>query len=562
MNIDNKKAKADIEEAQNQIAGMQYNIDDKEAALKAIEDQEKKINETYDERLDALDEVEKANAAINQQQKNQLTLADALTSGDIAAAARAAQEMRAQAAADAVVKEKEALEQARTNELDRATGLDKTDGKRKNRKDLEQEILDLQNKIFEKEESMIEPQEEYLRGQEIILKNSIKGITVAGKTKEQWEQLQNNVELARVRAVEFIDAIVLAMKALDDGKKVIAMYGPQIDPQNRAAADAAAKAAADAALAKAAQDKAAAEAKAAAEKAAAEAKAAADKAALEGASAAEKAAAEAAARKAAEAAAAAKAAAEAKAAADAAAKAAADKAAAEAKAAAEKAAADAAAKAAADKAAAEAKAAADKAAQDAANAVSGASTGGSKTGGTGEVYTVKPGDTLSKIASKNGVSLEDILDANPKFTQDPKYDDGNKIWSGTKVIIPEGGSKSGYSGTGGGGGFGMQMAAMGGLINPMKFAFGGFAKGTDTVPAMLTPGEFIMSKYAVEAHGINTMKAINNGESTGGTVYNNTYTLTVNAKTDANPNDIAQAVMSTIKRVDDRRIRGVSLNGR
>ena len=108
----------------------------------------------------------------------------------------------------------------------------------------------------------------------------------------------------------------------------------------------------------------------------------------------------------------------------------------------------------------------------------------------------------------------------------------------------------------------MQMAAMGGLINPMKFAFGGFAKGTDTVPAMLTPGEFVMSKYAVDTHGLDTMKAMNSGQPTGGAVYNNTYTLTVNAKTNANPNEIAQAVMSTIKQVDDRRIRGIGLNGR
>jgi hypothetical protein len=79
---------------------------------------------------------------------------------------------------------------------------------------------------------------------------------------------------------------------------------------------------------------------------------------------------------------------------------------------------------------------------------------------------------------------------------------------------------------------------------------------------MLTPGEFIMSKYAVDTHGVNTMKSLNSGQPVGGAVYNNTYTLTVNAKTDANPNDIAQAVMSTIKQVDDRRIRGVSFNGR
>ena len=117
----------------------------------------------------------------------------------------------------------------------------------------------------------------------------------------------------------------------------------------------------------------------------------------------------------------------------------------------------------------------------------------------------------------------------------------------------------------------MKFKSKGGMISPLYrpmgglipyFLNGGFAKGTDTVPAMLTPGEFVMSKYAVDAHGINTMKSINKGQSVGGTVYNNTYELTVNARTDANPNEIAQAVMSTIKNVEGRRIRGVSLNGR
>jgi hypothetical protein len=107
-----------------------------------------------------------------------------------------------------------------------------------------------------------------------------------------------------------------------------------------------------------------------------------------------------------------------------------------------------------------------------------------------------------------------------------------------------------------------RVGRMNGGIIPKMFSLGGFAKGTDTVPAMLTPGEFIMSKYAVDTYGVDTMRKINNGESVGGAVYNNTYTLTVNAKTNANPNEIAQAVMSTIKQVDDRRVRGVVLNGR
>ena len=46
---------------------------------------------------------------------------------------------------------------------------------------------------------------------------------------------------------------------------------------------------------------------------------------------------------------------------------------------------------------------------------------------------------------------------------------------------------------------------------PSYFAKGGAARGTDTVPAMLTPGEFVMSKSAVERHGIGFMRSINKG---------------------------------------------------
>ena len=96
----------------------------------------------------------------------------------------------------------------------------------------------------------------------------------------------------------------------------------------------------------------------------------------------------------------------------------------------------------------------------------------------------------------------------------------------------------------------------GGMI-PKYFAKGGLAIGTDTVPAMLTPGEFIMSKYAVQSHGIDKLKAMNNGTSTGDSVYN--YSLTVNAKSDASPDDIARTVMAQIKQIDSQRIRGVRL---
>jgi hypothetical protein len=50
--------------------------------------------------------------------------------------------------------------------------------------------------------------------------------------------------------------------------------------------------------------------------------------------------------------------------------------------------------------------------------------------------TVERGDTLSSIAKENNTTVKAILAANPKFTEDPKYKDGNTIFAGTKVVIP------------------------------------------------------------------------------------------------------------------------------
>jgi TP901 family phage tail tape measure protein len=109
--------------------------------------------------------------------------------------------------------------------------------------------------------------------------------------------------------------------------------------------------------------------------------------------------------------------------------------------------------------------------------------------------------------------------------------------------------------------------AMGGMVS-RKFAMGGYAMGTDTVPAMLTPGEFVIKKSAVDRIGTSTLNKINRyaeggvvGSSTttsvGDSVYN--YSVNVNVATDSDPNQIARAVMSQIRKVDDHRVRGSSI---
>src|SRR5690348_11829051 len=45
-------------------------------------------------------------------------------------------------------------------------------------------------------------------------------------------------------------------------------------------------------------------------------------------------------------------------------------------------------------------------------------------------YTIKPGDTLSKIAARNGLTLAQVLQANPQIT------DPNRIKIGDSVNLP------------------------------------------------------------------------------------------------------------------------------
>ncbi len=84
--------------------------------------------------------------------------------------------------------------------------------------------------------------------------------------------------------------------------------------------------------------------------------------------------------------------------------------------------------------------------------------------------------------------------------------------------------------------------AKGGMVNYL--ASGGFAKfvpsGTDTVPAMLTPGEIVMKKSSVDSIGAGTLLAANEtGQLPGG------VSITVNGTTA--PREVAEEVMSMVR---------------
>ena len=129
------------------IAALQEESSDLSNELTLMDKVAESINKKYDEQAAALQKVADINQEISDQQKGQLDLAGALSRGDVAAAAQAAQEMRAQAAARAKERASGVIEAARQAELGglrSATGM--------TRAQIEERQFQISQQIFQLEE--------------------------------------------------------------------------------------------------------------------------------------------------------------------------------------------------------------------------------------------------------------------------------------------------------------------------------------------------------------------------------------------------------------------------
>jgi hypothetical protein len=186
-------------------------LDDLEADLERIGFQEDEINKKYDERKKALDSVKQINSAISAQQKSQLTLADALSQGDIAAAARAAQEMREQMRQKSIETQEKALDRAREAEHGALIGnLGLT------REQIEARILEIKKQILEIEEGTLEPGQRRIELLDREKQTLLDSITVLGMTKLEWEAIKNGIDLAKTSSDSYKKAIRDALGVVTD----------------------------------------------------------------------------------------------------------------------------------------------------------------------------------------------------------------------------------------------------------------------------------------------------------------------------------------------------------
>lgn len=522
FNADTKEDSGIVADAQKRIADIQFEIDNYQAELKGIEDQEEVINSKYDERYQALEQVAAVNERISRIRSAELDVADALSRGDIAAAARAQQQLRAAEAENRTQTEREMLEKQQAAELAR---LRSTSGK--SREEIENAIKAKQDEIFNIEETSLEPAQDRIRLKEYQKNLDIEGLTIAGKTRDEWDGIANAVDLASVNMDDFNKKIQQALALFEyfvNGKDLDgSLFGadeiqelvdtgvvsrdritqPEPDPEpdpapapapsggggggggggSKSVLEALREAETkDPTVVQANKDIASANKTIEALKNSPGNKSIVDAMYKQKAD------------------------------------------------------------------AAYTKSWALKAVATAAGAdlvpKSSTPSGGQykalqdskkTTRRTTRRTTPVPAKSSPVVSSGSDRKFSNYLPPKPTTTAKRFITVG-----GQKIYYNSGGMVPGYS--------------IGGSVK--GYSVGGMFKsrGSDNIPAMLTPGEYVIRKRAVQDFGTKNLDAINNGTYTGGSVYN--YNLAVNVKSDADPDKIARTVMRQIQRVDAQKVRG------
>ena len=199
--IDAYQKSIDAYQRENELRNQQANIINH--SLDIMSQQEDEITDAYNKRIAALDEVAKINDYIINQQKGQLNLAQALSQGDVYAAAAAAQDMQAGSAQFAQDQMRTDLEKGKDNQvagLTTETGLTRVQAEAElNRiKEMNYQndllVTALQNQIYTKTQEMI-PYKDQIA---LIDKN------IATYTETIWQRNNDiyNIEVGQIEPLQ------------------------------------------------------------------------------------------------------------------------------------------------------------------------------------------------------------------------------------------------------------------------------------------------------------------------------------------------------------------------
>jgi hypothetical protein len=203
--VDGMQRKADA--LQHEVDLRNHNADLLNHELDLMQQQEDTINEAYDKRIEALTKVQALNDHLIQQQQQQLGLAQALSQGDVYAAAAAANEMQAGQVQFAGDQAMQNLEQGRKNAIEGVVG-----GNGMTRKQIEEEIYQIGQQNYQTEQQIYQiNQDIFTKNLELIpIKEAIAVIDadIAAKNEVIWQ-----------RNKEIYDYTAANVKPLQDANK-------------------------------------------------------------------------------------------------------------------------------------------------------------------------------------------------------------------------------------------------------------------------------------------------------------------------------------------------------
>jgi TP901 family phage tail tape measure protein len=198
-----------IQGFQNQIEDLRSNpggLNDLQADLQRIGDKETDINNKYKDRFAALDKIEAANQRIAALQRSQLSIADALTQGDIASAARATEELRAQDQQNAMTDQRKLLTDSQNLELEALRGQLGL-----SRKQIEEEVRRINAEILDIQNNQIEPAQHQVDLLERQKQAQLDSLTVLGLSKDEWTKIKNGIDLAKASSDSYATAMQNAL---------------------------------------------------------------------------------------------------------------------------------------------------------------------------------------------------------------------------------------------------------------------------------------------------------------------------------------------------------------
>jgi len=196
----------------SQIEPIQAVIDSNNLALEKIALQEDAVNEKYNKQIDALEKIASVNQDIANIQRQRLSIADALTRGDISSAAQLMQDARAEQAQSAVTGQKEALTATR----DAAIAALGRNAIEKQNKELQLQINIIeatQLKTLQSQKQTIEDTIASINSNITALNEQVRvtkeGYGYAKGTKEEMDNLDSLIAAAEAAGIKF-DAVLLS----------------------------------------------------------------------------------------------------------------------------------------------------------------------------------------------------------------------------------------------------------------------------------------------------------------------------------------------------------------